>query len=67
MNNITRYWQDNKGNLRKAKKISIGYAGGGDCNTIRNWVRREYMPVIFTGSRDEAEKVVQELGGEMLA
>lgn len=64
--NTPKFWMDNNSNLRKAKKVNIGYAGGGDCNSIRNWVRREYMPVIFTGPRDEAEKLVAEMGGEML-
>ncbi len=65
--NTPKFWMDTNNNLRKAKKINVGYAGGGDCNSIRNWARREYMPVLFNGSRDEAEKIVAEMGGEMLS
>lgn len=50
------FWADEKGNVRALKKVLIGYAGG-DC--IRSFSRHKIMPILFTGTQEDAARWMQ--------
>jgi len=62
---IPRYWIDDEGNVRQAKKV-FGIEGGTGISKL-SWKRKPSHTVLFKGPRAKAEQWIQEQGGKLLS